>query len=56
MMASKQDVVVDGKTGKIKGWFTYSAKMTNIDYSYCDSLVPEEEPAKEIRYKVNLSK
>ena len=30
--------------------------MTNIDYSRCNSLVPEKQPAKKIHYKVNLSK
>ena len=59
-MASKQDQVVDSKTGKTKGWFTYGANMTNVKYSYCDSLVPEDQSedqlVKEIHYKVNLSK
>ena len=50
------DVVIDGKTGKTKGWFTYSTKITNTDYSCWDSLVPEEQPIKEIRNKINLSK
>ena len=26
----------------------------NIDYSWCDSLVPNEEPFKEVHYEVNL--
>ena len=30
--------------------------MTNIDYYCCDSLVPDEQPAKEIHCKVNPSK
>ena len=38
----------------VTGYLTYSVKITNIDYSRCDSLVPKEEPAKEIHYKVNL--
>ena len=36
---------------------TYSTKMTkmtNIDYSRFDSLVPDKEPVKDIYYKVNL--
>ena len=34
---------------------TYSTKMANIDYySCCDSLVPEDEPVKDVHYKVNL--
>ena len=28
--------------------------MTNIDYSSCDSLVSDEEPVKDVHYKVNL--
>ena len=42
MMVSKQDAVIDRKTSRTKGYFIYSARMTNIDYSRCDSLVPEE--------------
>ena len=39
----------------VTGYLTYSARMANVDYSRCDSLVPKEEPTKEIYYKVNLS-
>ena len=33
----------------------YAVKMANINYSCCDSLVPKEEPIKDVHYKVNLS-
>ena len=42
MMASKQLKVMDGD--KVAAYLTYSTKMTNIDYSCCDSLVPDNEP------------
>ena len=54
MMSNKQQRVVDDYNN-ITEYLNYSAKMTNIDYSRCDSLVPKEQPAKEIHYKVNLS-
>ena len=54
MMASKQDVMIDRKTGQTRGYFIYSARITNIKYShYCDSLVPEEQPAKKMHYRIN---
>ena len=56
MMASQQDRIVDSQTGETKGYSIYSIRMTNIDYSRCDSLVPEEQPANEIHYKVNIWK
>ena len=42
------------KHDNVLGHMTYSAKMTNIDYTRCDSLVSEEEPVKNVHYKVNL--
>ena len=54
MMANKQDRVVN-RQGKAKRLVTYAATITNIDYSYCDSLVSEDQPVKDIHYKVNLS-
>ena len=33
---------------------TYAAKVANIDYSWCDSLVPDKESVKDVHYKVNL--
>ena len=54
IMTNKQQQVVDDDNN-ITGYLTYSARMTNIDYFCCDSLLPEEQPAKEIHNKVNLS-
>ena len=45
MMASKQLEVRDPDTNKLVSYMTYAAKMTNIHYSRCDSLVPIKEPA-----------
>ena len=60
MMASKQDIVVDRKTGKTKGYFIYAANMINLNYSRCASLIPEDQSedqsVKKVHYKVNLSK
>ena len=56
MMASQQDQKVDSKMNQTKRSFIYSSKMTNIEYSRCDSLVSVEQPAKEVHYKVNLLK
>ena len=53
IMTNKQQQVVDDNNN-VTGYLIYSAMMTTIDYSCCDSLVPEEEPIKEIHYKVNL--
>ena len=60
-MIDKNDIVL--------GHMTYSAKMTNINYTRCDSLISEEAEsvnivhykvnlhhAEELEYKVNLSK
>ena len=39
----------------ITEFMVYSAKIANIDYSRCNSLVLKEEPVQEMHYKVNLS-
>ena len=54
MTANKQFKVIDPITEKVIGWMTYTAKVTNIDYSQCDSLVPNKEPVKDVHCKVNL--
>ena len=54
MLANTQDQVVN-KQGNTTGFITYAATMTNIDYSRCDSLVPEGQTVKDIHYKINLS-
>ena len=47
----------------VTDWITYSATMSNIDYSHVNSLVPDKEPVnlvpdkepiKDVNYKVNL--
>ena len=47
MMASKQLKVMDGD--KVAAYLTYSTMMTNIDYSCCDSIVPDNKPVKDVR-------
>ena len=42
IMVRKQVVVIDRKIDQTKGYFIYSTRMININYSRCDSLVPEE--------------
>ena len=54
MMANKQLGVLDDDDN-VQGRMIYAAKIANIDYFRCDSLVPKEEPLKEIHNKVNLS-
>ena len=39
---------------EVTACLTYSANMTNINYSCCDILVSEKEPVKDVHYKVNL--
>ena len=52
IMISKQLKVMNGD--KVIAYLTYSANMTNIDYSRCDILVSDKEPVKNVHYKVNL--
>ena len=41
IMTNKQQQVVDDDNN-ITGYLVYSAKMTHVCYSCCDSLVPKE--------------
>ena len=54
MMASKKLEVRDPVINDLVPYMTYAAKMATIDYFQCDSLVPIEEPAVDLHYKVNL--
>ena len=54
MMASKQMKVMTPEGDKVAAYLTFSVNKANIDYSRCDSLVPNEEPVKEAHCKVNL--
>ena len=60
MMASKKRCSDRSKKGKFKGYFIYDTRMTTIDKSHCDSLIPEvqfeDQICKEIYCKVNISK
>ena len=46
--------MIDPDTKELISYMTYAAKMTNIHYSRCDSLVPIKEPTVDLHYKVNL--
>ena len=41
--------------GNNTGFLTYSAKMAVTNYTRCDTLIPGDQLAKQIHYKVNLS-
>ena len=41
--------------GKTHGYMTLHASMTVLNYSLCDTLIPNKNPSHDIHYKVNLS-
>ena len=53
MMANKQLRVLNDNNN-VQRWMAYTAKMTNIDYSRCNSFVLKKQPVKEVHDKFNL--